>query len=89
MKQANPVAGYRELRPGIENPWIGIKSVFEQVAVAVFVSIGKVSGYRVIRELIRGKMLLVPDIVRGQSGGIGRNLDGKHGNDKKLPTQVC
>jgi hypothetical protein len=27
--------------------------------------------------------------VRGQSGGIGRNLDGKHGNDKKPPTQVC
>jgi hypothetical protein len=32
--------------------------------------------------LIRGEMLLDPDIVRGQSGGIGRNLDGKHGNEK-------
>jgi hypothetical protein len=27
--------------------------------------------------------------VRGQSGGIGRTLDGKHGNDKKPPTQGC
>jgi hypothetical protein len=82
VKQANPVACHRELSPGIENPWIGIKSVFEQVAEAVFVRICKVPGYRVIRELIRGEMLLDPDIVRGQSGGIGRNLDGKHGNEK-------